>query len=299
MARMLKEPQELRQISVQLRMDIISMLLEAGSGHSGGSLSCVETIAVLYFHEMNHDPANPEWTERDRFLISKGHVCPTQYAALARAGYFPVEELLTLRKLHSRLQGHPGVNKGLPGIEVSTGSLGQGLGIAVGMALGAKHDKADYLVYCLNGDGELDEGSIWEAAMAAGHYELDNLVTVVDNNDLQIDGKLRDVMNVYPIDKKFEAFNWNVINCDGHDVQALIDAFEQARNFKGKPTVIVAKTVKGKGVSFMEDEAGWHGKVPSPEQAIKAHEEFRAQQEEVGVWPGAEEQLATPKLDTA
>jgi transketolase len=248
---------------------------------------------------MNHEPQNPQWPQRDRFVLSKGHICPVYYAALARAGYFPVEELLTFRKLGSRLQGHPGKNKGLPGIEVSTGSLGQGLGVAVGVALGAKHDMADYRVYCLNGDGELDEGSIWEAAMAAGHYGLDNLVTIVDNNNLQIDGRLRDVMNVYPIDKKFEAFNWNVITCDGHDVEALVSAFKQAREFKGKPSVIIANTIKGKGVSFMEDKAGWHGKAPNPEEARKALEELKSQQVQVGSWPGAKVQLATPKLTQA
>jgi transketolase len=294
---MLKQPEELLQIAAQLRIDVINMLLEAGSGHPGGSLSSVEIMTALYFHELNHDPENPEWPLRDRFILSKGHVCPVLYAALARAGYFPVEELMTLRKLGSRLQGHPGKNKGLPGIEVSSGSLGQGLGVAVGIALGAKHDTADYRVYCLNGDGELDEGSIWEAAMAAGHYALDNLVTVVDNNDLQIDGRLRDVMNVYPIDRKFAAFNWNVISCDGHDVRALVDAFERVRAFKGKPSVIIAKTTKGKGVSFMENEANWHGRAPNPEQAGKALAELRGQQEEVGLWPGAEVQLPTPKLD--
>ena len=296
---MLKEPGELGQIAAQLRIDLVSMLLEAGSGHPGGSLSSVEILTALYFHELNHDPGNPEWPQRDRFILSKGHVCPILYAALARAGYFPVEELLTLRKLNSRLQGHPGRNKGLPGIEVSTGSLGQGLGVAVGIALGAKHDGADYRVYCLNGDGELDEGSIWEAAMAAGHYGLDNLVTVVDNNDLQIDGRLSDVMNVYPIEGKFEAFNWHVISCDGHDVKALVEAFEQASSFKGRPSVIVAKTSKGKGVSFMEDEAGWHGKAPNPEQAGKAIEELKNLQAQVGLWPGAKTQLMTPKLQQA
>ncbi len=297
MARMLKEPGELRQIAAQLRLDLVSMLFEAGSGHSGGSLSAVEIMTVLYFHEMNHDPADPEWAGRDRFVLSKGHVCPILYAGLARAGYFPVEELLTLRRLGSRLQGHPGTNKGLPGLEVSTGSLGQGLGVAVGIALGAKHDKADYRVYCLNGDGELDEGSIWEAAMAAAHYKLDNLVTVVDNNDLQIDGRLKKVMDVYPIDRKFEAFNWNVISCDGHDVEALIDAFQQARDFKGKPSVIIAKTVKGKGVSFMENEAGWHGKAPNAEELRKALEELKEQQADAGVWPGAKAQLKPSKLN--
>jgi len=225
--------------------------------------STADIMAALYFHEMNHDPRNSELPQRDRFVLSKGHVCPIYYAALARAGYFPVEELLTLRKLGSRLQGHPGKNKGLPGIEVSSGSLGQGLGVAAGIALGAKHDGAAYRVYCLNGDGELDEGSIWESAMAAGHYKLDNLVAIVDNNDLQIDGRLRDVMDVYPIDEKFRAFNWNVISCDGHDVEALVRALAEARDFKGRPSVIIAKTIKGKGVSFMENAAGWHGKAPT------------------------------------
>lgn len=289
---------ELEQIAVQLRIDVISMLLEAGSGHSGGSLSSADIMGALYFHEMNHDPPNPGWPERDRFVLSKGHVCPILYAALARAGYYPVDEMLTLRKLGSRLQGHPGRNKGLPGIEASTGSLGQGLGVATGMALGAKQDGADWRVYCLNGDGELDEGSIWESAMAAAHYRLDNLVAVVDNNDLQIDGKLRDVMDVYPIDAKFEAFNWNVISCNGHDMEALLDAFRQARECKGKPSVILAQTTKGKGVSFMENRAEWHGRAPNPEEARRALEELKERQIRIGVWRGAREQLATPKLDT-
>jgi len=291
MTRMLKKPEELEQIAVQLRVDLISMLFEAGSGHTGGSLSSADIFSVLFFYEINHNPADAVWPERDRFILSKGHVCPIYYAALARAGYFPVEELMTFRKLNSMLQGHPGMNKGLPGIECSTGSLGQGLGVAAGIALGAKHDKSDYRVYCLNGDGELDEGSIWETAMAASHYKLDNLVSIVDNNDLQIDGRLRDVMNVYPIDRKFESFNWNVIKCDGHDVKALVKAFEEARSCKGKPSVIIAKTVKGKGVSFMEDEAGWHGKTPNKEQAVSALEELKKIQKKTGVWSGAEIQL--------
>ena len=296
MARIAKGVEELKQIAVQLRIDVISMLVEAGSGHSGGSLSSADVMSVLYFNEMNYDPKNPQWEERDRFILSKGHVCPIFYAALARAGYYQPEEMLTLRKLHSRLQGHPGKNKGLPGIEVSTGSLGQGLSVGVGLALSAKTDKKNWRVYVLNGDGELDEGSIWEAVMAAGHYHLDNLVSVVDNNDLQIDGRICDVMDIYPIDKKFEAFNWYAIHANGHDVEDLLKSFAQARENKGKPTVIIAHTTKGKGVSFMENQAGWHGKAPNVKEARQALEELRREQERVGIWRGAKVQLQPNKL---
>jgi transketolase len=293
---MAKSVEELKQIAAQLRIDVISMLVEAGSGHSGGSLSSADIMSVLFFNEMNYDPKNTQWEERDRFVLSKGHVCPIFYAALARAGYYPVEEMLTLRKLHSRLQGHPGKNKGLPGIEVSTGSLGQGLSVGVGLALGAKTDKKNWRVYVLNGDGELDEGSIWEAIMAAGHYHLDNLVSVVDNNDLQIDGRICDVMDIYPIDKKFEAFNWYAIHANGHDVGDLLKALAQARENKSKPTAIIAHTTKGKGVSFMENQAGWHGKAPNVKEAKQALEELRREQERVGIWRGAKVQLQPSKL---
>jgi len=294
MARMEKGPDELRRIAAQIRIDIIKMLVQAGSGHSGGSLSVAEVLTTLYFHEMNIDPQNPNWEGRDYFVLSKGHVCPAWYAVLARAGYFPVEELLTLRQLGTRLQGHPCKSKGLPGVEVSTGSLGQGLSIGVGIALGLKLDGKPNRVYVVNGDGELDEGSIWEAIMAAGHYKLDNLCAIVDNNNLQIDGFLPDVMNLYPLKDKYEAFHWHVVECDGHDPADIIRAFGEARQTKGKPTVIIAHTVKGKGVSFMENLAGWHGKPPNPEQAIQALRELYKQREEIGHWEGKTVELKPP-----
>ncbi len=267
---------ELEEQARQCRIDIIRMLAEAGSGHSGGSLSSVDILVALYFNFMKHDPESPTWEERDFFILSKGHVCPALYTALARAGYFPVEELMTLRKLDSRLQGHPAKNKGLPGIEVSSGSLGQGLGIGAGVALGLKIDGRPNRVWCLNGDGEMQEGSIWESAMAAGHYRLDNLATIVDMNGLQIDGEVCKVMNIEPLDEKFRAFNWNVVKCGGHDMADLLRAYEEASGCKDKPTAILAKTVKGKGVSFMENVAGWHGKAPNADEAEIALKELGA-----------------------
>jgi transketolase len=261
---------ELREVSRKIRVDIIEMLAEAGSGHPGGSLSSADILACLYFSVMKHDPGRPQWPERDYFILSKGHVCPALYAALAEAGYFSRGELATLRQCGSRLQGHPGRNKDLPGIEVSSGSLGQGLSIGVGIALGLRMDAKSNRVYVLMGDGEQDEGQVWEAYMSAAHYKLDNLCAIVDNNNLQIDGRLEDVMDVYPLEDKYRAFNWHAITCDGHDYQSLLDAFEEAASTKGKPTVIVAKTVKGKGVSFMEDVAGWHGKAPNADEAKQA-----------------------------
>ena len=265
---------EMKDMAKTVRRDIVKMLCEAGSGHPGGSLSSTDIMVALYFGNMNHDPANACSPDRDRFILSKGHICPALYAVLARAGYFPTDELMTLRKMFSRLQGHPASNKCLPGIEVSAGSLGQGLSVAVGIAMGARLDKKEFKTFCLTGDGELQEGQIWEAAMTGAHYKLDNLVCIVDKNDLQIDGRVQDVMNMDPIADKFRAFNWHVIECDGHDMQALCKAYDEARSYKGKPVCIVAQTVKGKGVSFMEDVAGWHGKAPSKEECELALQEL-------------------------
>lgn len=263
----------LAQKAADIRVDIIKEVHSAASGHPGGSLSAADIVTVLYFHEMNIDPADPKKPDRDKFVLSKGHAAPVLYAALAERGFFPKEELTTLRKLGSRLQGHPSM-KMLPGIEMSTGSLGQGTSVAVGMALANKLDKKDGRVYTLLGDGELQEGIVWEAAMAAAHYGLDNLCAVVDWNGLQIDGKNEDVMNVKPIDEKFRAFGWNVIEIDGHDLEQIGDAFDRARACKGRPTMILARTHKGHGVSFMEDNAGWHGKAPGDDQAKQAVEEL-------------------------
>lgn len=261
--------EELKEISKTVRGDIISMLTESRSGHPGGSLSITDILVTLYFKEMNIDPKNPKDANRDRFVLSKGHAAPALYSVLARKGYFDPEELNTLRKIDSRLQGHPSM-KSLPGIDMSTGSLGQGISAAVGMALAGKIDKKDYRVYSILGDGELEEGEVWEAAMSAAHYKLDNLTAFVDFNGLQIDGDITKVMNPSPIDKKFEAFGWNVLTIDGHNYEEIIDAIEKAKNYKGKPTMIVCKTVKGKGVSFMENEAAWHGNAPSKEQCEQA-----------------------------
>jgi len=258
---------KLKQIARHVRKDIIEMLAEAGSGHPGGALSASDIVAALYFSVMRHNPQDPWWRERDRFILSKGHSCPAMYACLARAGYFPLEELKTLRKLGSRLQGHPSKADGLPGIEVSTGSLGQGLSIANGVALGLKIDKIEARVYCLMGDGELEEGQIWEAAMAASHYQLDNLCGIVDNNGLQIDGRIDEIMSPNPISEKWRAFGWNTIEINGNNMEEVLQAFGEAKRIKGKPTVIIARTIKGKGVSFMENAVEWHGKAPSKEEA--------------------------------
>ncbi len=268
---------ELEAKARQIRQDIIREIAAAGSGHPGGSLSCADILTALYFDVMNIDPGNPGAEDRDRFVLSKGHAAPALYACLAERGYFPTEELVTLRKLGSRLQGHPSMKK-LPGLEMSTGSLGQGFSCAVGMALAGRHDGSPARVYTALGDGELQEGLVWEAAMAAAHYGLDNLCAVVDHNGLQIDGRNDDVMKVNPIDEKFRAFGWNVICIDGHDMAQITGAFAKARAFSGKPTVIVAETVKGKGVSFMEDQAGWHGKAPDAGQAAQALEELGGEQ---------------------
>jgi len=257
-----------------IRRHIIRMLGEAGSGHPGGSLSATEIVTALYFHVMRLDPARPDWPARDRFVLSKGHACPVLYAALAERGFFPVEELLTLRKLGSRLQGHPDMRK-LPGVEMSTGSLGQGLSAANGMALAARLDGRDYRVYVLLGDGESQEGQVWEAAMAAAHYRLDNLTAFLDYNGLQIDGPCAEVMAVAPVAEKWRAFGWHVIEIDGHDFRQILQAVEEARETRGRPTMIVARTVKGKGVSFMEHQVDWHGVAPKGEQVERALAELQ------------------------
>ena len=256
---------ELEKMANEIRKDIVTAVHSAKSGHPGGSLSAADIYTYLYFEEMNVDPANPKWEDRDRFVLSKGHVAPGLYSTLAEKGYFPKEDLKTLRHTGSYLQGHPDM-KHIPGIDMSSGSLGQGVSVAVGMAAAGKYDKKDYRVYTLTGDGEIQEGQIWEAAMWAGHRKLDNLVVIVDNNNLQIDGSIEDVCSPYPIDKKFEAFNFHVINIDGNDFDQIRAAFKEARETKGMPTAIIAKTVKGKGVSFMENAAGWHGKAPNDEE---------------------------------
>lgn len=257
---------ELQKTANEIRKGIITAVYSAKAGHPGGSLSAAELFTYLYFEEMNIDPENPKKEDRDRFVLSKGHTAPGLYSTLAHRGYFPVEDLKTLRHLGSYLQGHPDM-KHIPGIDMSSGSLGQGISAAVGMALGAKLDGASYRVYTLLGDGEIEEGQVWEAAMFAGHRKLDNLVVIVDNNGLQIDGKIEDVCSPYPIDKKFEAFNFHVINvADGNDFDQLEAAFEEAKAVKGMPTAIIMKTVKGKGVSYMENAVDWHGKAPNDEQ---------------------------------
>ena len=258
----------------ELRQEILKSLFACQSGHPGGSLSCVEILMALYYDEMkNLDPKDPKKADRDRLVLSKGHACPTLYAILADLGYFPKEDLAHLRQIDSHLQGHPDCNK-TPGVDMNTGSLGQGMSLATGLALAAKHAKADYKVYAVVGDGECQEGIVWEAAMAAAHYKLDNLCVLLDYNGLQIDGAIDEVCSPYPIDKKFEAFNFHVINVDGHDFDALDAAFKEARETKGQPTAIIAKTIKGKGVSYMENQAGWHGKAPNDEQYAQAMEEL-------------------------
>ena len=270
---MAKSLDELKSISKEIRKDIVKMLTESASWHPGGSLSATDIMTVLFFKEMNLDPNNEKDPNRDRFVLSKGHAAPVLYSALARRGYFPVEELSTLRKFKSRLQGHPSIQY-LPGIDMSTGSLGQGVSAAVGMALAGKIDKKDYRVYTLLGDGELEEGQVWEAAMCAAHYKLNNLTAFIDFNGLQIDGDITKVMNPCPIDKKFEAFGWNVLVIDGHNYEEIIDAIEKAKECKDKPTAVVCNTVKGKGVSFMENQAAWHGTAPSKEQCETALKEL-------------------------
>ena len=264
---------ELMKTANEVRKGIVTAVHSAKSGHPGGSLSAADIYTYLYFEEMNIDPKDPKKADRDRFVLSKGHTAPGYYSTLANRGFFPVEDLTTLRKVGSYLQGHPDM-KHIPGVDMSSGSLGQGISAAVGMAISAKLSNDDYRVYTLLGDGEIQEGQVWEASMLAGHRKLDNLVVIVDNNNLQIDGKISDVNSPYPIDKKFEAFNFHVINIDGNDFDQIEAAFKEARETKGMPTAIIAKTVKGKGVSFMEDQAGWHGKAPNDEQYAQAMEEL-------------------------
>lgn len=264
---------ELQKKAVEVRKGIVTGVYNAKSGHPGGSLSAADLFTYLYFEEMNVDPKNPEDENRDRFVLSKGHTAPGYYAALALKGFFPIEDLKTLRHVGSYLQGHPD-KKHTPGVDMSSGSLGQGLSVAVGMALAAKMQGKDYRTYCLCGDGEIQEGQIWEAAMFAGHRKLDNLCVIVDNNNLQIDGTVEDVCSPYPIDEKFRAFNFHVININGNDFDEIDKAFAEAKAHKGEPTAIIAHTVKGKGVSFMEDKAGWHGKAPNEEEYKIAMEEL-------------------------
>ena len=261
------------KMAANVRTGVIKAIAAAGSGHPGGSLSAADIVTALYFNEMNIDPANPKMGGRDRFILSKGHAGPVQYAALALRGYFRPEDVLTLRKIGSNFQGHPNMHE-VPGIEMSTGSLGQGFSAAGGMAIGCKLSGDPGRIYVLLGDGELQEGIVWEAAMSAAHYHLDNLCAIVDWNGLQIDGKNDDVMKVAPIDEKFKSFGWNVIVIDGHNFAEIFGAFDAAKACKGKPTVIIAKTHKGRGVSFMEDQAGWHGKAPNAEEAEQAIREL-------------------------
>ena len=264
---------ELMKAANEVRKGVIKAVHSAKSGHPGGSLSASDIYTYLFFEELNVDPQEPKKADRDRFVLSKGHTAPGYYSALAHRGFFPVEDLTTLRKVGSYLQGHPDM-KNIPGVDMSSGSLGQGISTAVGMAISAKLSNEDYRVYTLLGDGEIQEGQVWEAAMLAGHRNLDNLVVIVDNNNLQIDGAISEVNSPYPIDKKFEAFNFHVINVDGHNFDELRAAFKEAKETKGMPTAIVAKTVKGKGVSFMEDKASWHGVAPNDEQFAIAMEEL-------------------------
>jgi len=272
---------ELQLMANRIRMDIIEMLVEAKSGHPGGSLSATDLMTALYFNDMRHNPAEPEWDRRDMFFLSKGHITPAYYSVLARAGYFEPAELLSFRKLGSRLQGHPAKNKELPGVEISSGSLGQGLGVGVGAALSFKHlDNCDRRVFVMCGDGEMQEGSIWEAFMSAAHYGLSNLVAIIDNNGLQIDGKVQNVMNIEPLADKIAAFGWQVIHCDGHDMQDILRALAEAKD-SDKPVAIIAKTIKGKGVSFMEDQAGWHGKAPNRKEADEALAQLQEQRQRI------------------
>ena len=272
-------PQEKKQLQVmacKVRMGVIEGVHAAKSGHPGGSLSAADMFTYLYFKELRVDPKNPQWEDRDRFVLSKGHTAPGLYAALALRGFFPVEDLVTLRKLGSYLQGHPNMNS-VPGVDMSTGSLGQGISVACGMALASRLQKRDNRVYTLLGDGEIQEGQVWEACMFAAHYKLDNLCVIIDNNGLQIDGDIAKVMSPYPIDKKLEAFGFHVETIDGHDFDAIASALDTAKTVKGQPSAIIMKTVKGKGVSFMENQASWHGSAPNDEQYAVAMAELKQQ----------------------
>lgn len=269
----MRDHKGLNEITNVIRKDIVSMICKSKSGHPGGSLSAVEILTALYFDQMNIDPTNPKMEDRDRFVLSKGHAAPALYATLAQRGYFAKKELNNLRQLGSMLQGHPDMKK-VPGVEMSTGSLGQGFSVACGMAMAAKLDNAPWNVYALLGDGEVQEGIIWEAAMSAAHYKLDNMIAFLDYNGLQIDGEVESVMNINPIEDKFKTFGWNVITIDGHDFDQIFAALDMAKDTVDKPTMIIAKTIKGKGVSFMENQASWHGSAPSEEQLEQALSEL-------------------------
>jgi transketolase len=258
----------------QLRCDVINMLTEAGTGHPAGALGMADIFSAFYFHILNHNPQNPDWSDRDRLVLSNGHICPIQYAALARAGYFPIEELKTLRKINSRLQGHP-FRKALPGIETSSGPLGEGLSQTIGMALAAKLDKRKCRIYCIMSDGEQDCGSVWEAVMLAGKYRLSNLTAVIDRNNIQSDGFTEEIMPLEPLKDKYESFNWHVLEIDGHNIEKFVDAINEAKAIYEKPTVIIAHTIAGKGVDFMEFDFRWHATVPNKQQAKKALEELK------------------------
>ncbi len=268
------EKSKLEEIAKKVRRGILEEVYNGKSGHPGGSLSIADILTVLYFKQMNIDPKNPNWEDRDRLVLSKGHCSPALYSCLANKGFFPIEDLKTFRNIDSYLQGHPDKNK-VPGVDMTTGSLGQGLSVANGMAIAGKMDKKNYRVYCILGDGEIEEGQIWEAAMASNKYKLDNLCVIVDNNNLQIDGTIEEVMSSYPIDEKFRSFGFEIIKIDGHNIEEIIKAFEVAENVKEKPTCIIAKTIKGKGVSYMENQVGWHGKAPNEEQYNQAIEELK------------------------
>lgn len=266
--------ENLQKIAYNIRKNIIEMIYTASSGHPGGALSCADILTVLYFSEMNVDVSHPKDENRDRFVLSKGHASAGLYATLAEKGFITKEGLKGFRNINSILQGHPDMKK-IPGVDMTTGSLGQGLSAANGMAIAGKLDNKNYRVYCLLGDGEIEEGQVWEAAMTASHYKLDNLCAIVDYNNLQIDGKITDVMNSTPIDEKFKSFGFNVININGNDINEILDAFEKAKTAKGRPTAIIAKTIKGKGISFMENQAGWHGKAPNEEEYHLAIQELQ------------------------
>ena len=266
--------QKLEKQANKNRQHVVEMIYHAESGHPGGSLSATDIITALYFHIMRHNPEDMAWADRDRFVLSKGHACPALYACLAENGYFPVKELETLRKLGSRLQGHPDMHK-TPGIEVSTGSLGQGIGVAVGMAMAGKLDRKQYRIYCLIGDGESQEGSVWEAMMAGAHYKLDNLTAFLDRNQLQIDGPTERIMGLEPLEEKFKAFGWNVIQINGHNMREILSAVDEAKSTVGRPTIILAHTIKGKGVSFMEGSLAFHGKAPKKDEYDLAMKELK------------------------
>ena len=261
----LEKVEQLEKMAKQIRKGIIDAVYYGKSGHPGGSLSIADILTVLYFNELNIDEKNPKWEDRDRLVLSKGHCSPALYSCLANRGFFDVEKLKNFRKIDSNLQGHPDMNK-IPGVDMTSGSLGQGLSVANGMAIAGKINKKNYRVYCILGDGEIEEGQIWEAAMTSNKYKLDNLCVIVDNNNLQIDGTIEEVMSSYPIDEKFRSFGFEIIKINGHDIDEILKAFEVAKNIKGKPVCIIAKTIKGKGISYMENQVGWHGKAPNDEQ---------------------------------